>query len=410
MNNDTPELRFNNFTNGPIKYKLSEITKRIKSYSLSRNVETKEDTGYKYIHYGDIHKKVANIIDRESRLPNIKPGNYELLKRGDLVIADASEDYQGIAAPSIVNDNLTYNIVAGLHTIALRPIKADSLYLYYLFNSQKFRKYGYKVGTGMKVFGISVSNLVQFESYIPSISEQVEVGILLKKVDQTIKLQQQLLNDHKQLKKAMLQKMFPQKGKSVPRIRFAGFDDVWEETYLKDISAYKNGKGHEKNQSEIGKYELINLNSISINGGLKPSGKFVNSADEILRKNDLVMILSDIGHGDLLGRTALIPEDNRFVLNQRVALLRPYESINSEFLLHCINNYQNYFKIKGAGMSQLNLSKSSVEMFLFLLPSFNEQIKIGNFFKQLDENIVLHEQKLETYQELKKAMLQKMFV
>lgn len=71
MNNDTPELRFNNFTNDPIKYKLSEITKRIKSYSLSRNVETKEDTGYKYIHYGDIHKKVANIIDRESRLPNM---------------------------------------------------------------------------------------------------------------------------------------------------------------------------------------------------------------------------------------------------------------------------------------------------------------------------------------------------
>lgn len=63
---------------------------------------------------------------------------------------------------------------------------------------------------------------------------------------------------------------------------------------------------------------MINLNSISIDGGLKSSGKFINYAKETLCKDDIVMILSDVGHGDLLGRVAIIPENNKYVLNQRV--------------------------------------------------------------------------------------------
>ncbi|EQC86672.1 hypothetical protein LLT1_00900 [Lactococcus cremoris subsp. cremoris TIFN1] len=111
--------------------------------------------------------------------------------------------------------------------------------------------------------------------------------------------------------------------KKVPELRFKGFTDEWEQRKLVSMTNYKNGKGHEDKQSTIGKFELINLNSISISGGLKHSGKFIDEADDTLQKDDLVMILSDVGHGDLLGRVALIPEDDRFVLNQRVAVVMP---------------------------------------------------------------------------------------
>lgn len=198
--------------------------------------------------------------------------------------------------------------------------------------------------------------------------------------------------------------------KKVPELRFKGFTDDWEERKLVSMTNYKNGKGHEDKQSTIGKLELINLNSISISGGLKHSGKFIDEADDTLQKDDLVMILSDVGHGDLLGRVALIPEDDRFVLNQRVALLRPNATADPQFLFSYINAHQYYFKAQGAGMSQLNISKGSVENFISFVPIIEEQKKIGTLFKQLDNTITLHQRKLDLLKEQKKGFLQKMFV
>ena len=175
------------------------------------------------------------------------------------------------------------------------------------------------------------------------------------------------------------------------------------------MTEYKNGKGHEDKQRTHGKYELINLNSISIDGGLKHSGKYIDDANETLKKYDLVMVLSDIGHGDLLGRVALIPEDNRFVLNQRVALLRPKSLFNPLFLFSYINQHQKYFKNQGAGMSQLNISRGSVESFSSYVPSAEEQTKIGTFFKQLDDTIALHQRKLTLLKQLKQTYLQALF-
>ncbi|MDC3424262.1 restriction endonuclease subunit S [Aquibacillus sp. 3ASR75-11] len=205
-----PEIRFPGFTGEWEGLKLDSIVDRLKSYSLSRDVETSEYTGYKYIHYGDIHTKVADVIDESSNLPNIKAGNYELLEKGDLVLADASEDYQGIATPAVITIDMPYKLVSGLHTIALRPKpkQADSLFLYYLFYSPIFRRFGYRTGTGMKVFGISVTNLLTFEGAFPSLEEQTKIGNLFKQLDETITLHQRELDTLKETKKAFLQKMF----------------------------------------------------------------------------------------------------------------------------------------------------------------------------------------------------------
>jgi type I restriction enzyme S subunit len=243
------------------------------------------------------------------------------------------------------------------------------------------------------------------------IDEQTAIGDFFRNLDDTIALKKQEHEKSTNIKKAMLEKMFPKKGATVPELRFEGFNGEWKRRLLKDMTMYKNGKGHEDKQSAQGKYELINLNSVSINGGLKHSGKFVDDTDETLLKNDLVMVLSDVGHGDLLGRVALIPESNRFVLNQRVALLRPNKGENSLFLFVFINAHQKYFKSKGEGMSQLNISKGNVENFEAYFPNnLNEQAAIGNFFCNLDTLIAAQQEELEKLQNIKKACLSKMFV
>lgn len=196
---------------------------------------------------------------------------------------------------------------------------------------------------------------------------------------------------------------------NTPNIRFKGFDEDWEQRKLGNLTTYRNGTGHEEKQSDVGKYELVNLNSISIDGGLKPSGKFIDEETETLIKDDLVMVLSDVGHGDLLGRVAIIPENNRFVLNQRVALLRNNGFADTKYLFSYINAHQRYFKLQGAGSSQLNISRGSVENFEVLLPKRDEQKQIGECFSNLDHLITLHQRKCQETKKLKEYMLQKMF-
>ena len=185
---------------------------------------------------------------------------------------------------------------------------------------------------------------------------------------------------------------------------------AWEQRKLSEVIDYRNGKGKEDKQSRSGKFELINLNSINIDGGLKTSGKFVDDPEDLLQKNDLVMILSDVGKGNLLGRVAIIPESNKYVLNQRVALLRPVNIDMASFLFVYINAHQYYFKAKGAGMSQLNISKDAVQNFCDFMPGTKEQQCIGNFFSNIDRLITLHQRKLEELKNMKKTLLQQMFV
>ena len=206
-----PEIRLESFEGEWEKTTLEQSTDRVKSYSLSRDVETDQDTGLKYIHYGDIHLGKVSMIDDGNSIPYIKTDTKlnEFLQKGDLIFADASEDYKGIAEVAVLASDLPETIVAGLHTIAVRPKSSfDSIFLFYMFKTQTFRKYGYKVGTGMKVFGISPSNLMKYEFYYPDKKEQQAIGSYFSNLDQLITSYQEKISQLETLKKKLLQDMF----------------------------------------------------------------------------------------------------------------------------------------------------------------------------------------------------------
>ena len=379
-----PELRFPGFTDDWEERKLNENVENIGTgrSSFKAGLDYSEQTPYEVL-------GSTSVISYSDSFDH--SGNFVLTAR---VGANAGNLYKHSGNVKI-SDNTVY-------------IQSKNLeFIFYLLTKYDLKKLAF--GTGQPL--IKASELKNLKLFFPkTFGEQKKIGSYFKQLDETIALHQRKLDLLKEQKKGFLQKMFPKNGAKVPELRFAGFADDWEERKLVSMTNYKNGKGHEDKQSTIGKFELINLNSISISGGLKHSGKFIDEADDTLQKDDLVMILSDVGHGDLLGRVALIPEDDRFVLNQRVALLRPNATADPQFLFSYINAHQYYFKAQGAGMSQLNISKGSVENFISFVPIIEEQKKIGTFFKQLDNTITLHQRKLDLLKEQKKGFLQKMFV
>lgn len=199
----------------------------------------------------------------------------------------------------------------------------------------------------------------------------------------------------------------------IPELRFPEFayEEEWEAKKLGELCDYWNGASHENGVSDIGEFNLISLNSIDIDGNLKSEMKKLSYTDNSLQENDLIMVLSDVAHGNFLGLADIIPND-KYVLNQRMAGLRIKENkqANSFFLRAYINKNQKYFKTKGQGSSQLNLSKSSVTEFPVIIPKdIKEQQKIASCLSSLDEVIAAHSQKLEALKDHKKGLMQNLF-
>ena len=230
---------------------------------------------------------------------------------------------------------------------------------------------------------------------LPPIAEQKAIASVLSCWDNAIDASSEKIKLLKLRKKGLMQKLLSPK-------------PHWIEKKLGDICDYKNGGAYEKNVLENGKYSLITLNSIDIFGDLKFKHKTINLESETLKKNDIIMVLSDIAHGNFLGLTALILEDDKFVLNQRMGLLRVKSNDFSHFIRKFINHNQQYFKRHGQGSSQQNLSKGDILSFKIHLPPLSEQKEIANILSTVDNEIDLWEQKLENIKTQKKALMQKL--
>ena len=415
---NAPKVRFARFAGDWEQRKLGDTFDFLQNNTLSR-ADLDTETGFaKNVHYGDVLIRFGEYLDASSSaLPYIPSRQIvdkfkgSLLQDGDVIMADTAED-EAVGKCTEIAGLQGFPTISGLHTIPLRPKEEFAPgYLGYYMNSVLYHDQLLPFMQGTKVTSVSKSAILNTDiSYPADSDEQAEIGGFFIQLDNLITLHQCEYEKLVLLKSACLDKMFPKNGSKVPELRFAGFTGDWEQRKLSEMTTYRNGRGHEDKQSDSGRYELINLNSVSIDGGLKPSGRFIDESSETLFVDDLVMVLSDVGHGDLLGRVAIIPENNRFVLNQRVALLRPNNTVYPRFLLTCINAHQRYFKLNGAGSSQLNISKDVVEDFAPYVPKIDEQKLIAHYFDNINNLITLHQRKLEKLKQLKQSMLYSMFV
>ncbi|WQT05114.1 restriction endonuclease subunit S [Helicobacter pylori] len=272
--------------------------------------------------------------------------------------------------------------------------KSIPKFIFYAFSIIKWSNYNEATGVP-SLTKMTISNI---EIPLPPLNEQAAIANVLSDVDRYLYNLDALILKKESVKKALSFELLSQ------RKRLKGFNQAWQRVRLGDICEFGNGGAYETLIVENGNFKLISLNSIDIDGNLKNTMKRVNFYDNSLKQDDIVMVLSDVAHGDFLGLCAVIPS-NDYVLNQRMGRLRKRnDCINILFLRLYINANQKYFKMQGQGSSQLNLSKKAIEDFEIPLPPLNEQIAIANVLSALDSEIISLKNKKRQFDNIKKAL------
>ncbi|EEL47043.1 hypothetical protein bcere0021_8230 [Bacillus cereus Rock3-42] len=333
-------------------------------------------------------------------------GKLDFLHQAFGIIPDKLDGYESTL------DSPAFDIADNLNS---------SFFLEHVSRKQFYLYQGTIANGSRKAKRIHSETFFEMPLIVPTMEEQKKIGDFFKKVDQTIALHQQELTTLKQTKQGFLQKMFPKDGESVPEIRFPGFTGDWEEYKFENVLNKQDGirrgpfgsalkKEFFVKDSNYAVYEQ--QNAIYDNYETRyniTKEKFTELKNFQLSEGDF--ILSGAG---TIGRISRVPKGiKQGVFNQALIRFKIDEDITDpEYFIQWIRSENMQRKLTGAnpGSAITNLvPMSEVKKWDVMVPSKNEQIKIGEFFKQLDDTITLHQSELDALKETKKAFLQKMF-
>ena len=312
-----------------------------------------------------------------------------------------------------INDIVEKGIVSTLYPVFTTDENLDSRYLQYQLNyGHEFAKFAILQKQGGSRTYMYLNKLRQLHLTMPNhVEEQKAISSFFMNLDHLITLHQRKYDKLQVLKKAMLEKMFPKNGSSVPEIRFKGFTDAWEQRKLTEFVEFFSGLTYTPNDvqengtlvlrsSNVSNGEVVNADNVYVNP------QVVNS--ENVKVGDIVVVVRN-GSRSLIGKHAQI---KAFMPNTVIgAFMTGIRSECPEFTNALLNTSRFEEEIAmnmGATINQITgYMFSKME---FKVPCLDEQKKIGEYFEKLDNLITLHQRELEKLQNIKKSMLEKMFV
>ena len=285
------------------------------------------------------------------------------------------------------------------------PEKHDSEYWKYVFTSKSFIQRLETV-----TYGIRDGRSISYEEFLtlgfvyPSKAEQTAIARYLDKLSDLITLHQRKYEKLVNIKKSMLDKMFPKNGASVPEIRFKGFTDPWEQRKFGEVATFINGRAY--SQPELlssGKYKVLRV------GNFYTNDSWYYSDLELGEK-----YYAD--YGDLLYTWSAtfgphIWLGDRVIYHYHIWKISLSDQLEKQFAVQLLEQDRANILSSKNGSTMVHITKEGMEQKdVIIPPSTKEQQKIGAFFSQLDDLITLHQRELEKLQSIKKALLEKMFV
>lgn len=290
---------------------------------------------------------------------------------------------------------------------------ADVYFVYSM--SERIKKWAEEKASGSTFLEISGRQLETMPVNLPSLVEQQAIGSFFSHLDDLITLHQRKYDKLVILKKSMLEKMFPKDGESVPEIRFAGFTDPWEQRKLSEVATF--GGGHTPPMADPDNYEdgyVLWVTSQDVK-----SNYLDRTTTQITEKGAKELTLYPAGslvmvtRSGILRHTLPVAELRKpSTVNQDIRVILPQGECCGEWLLQFFisHNKELLLEFGKTGTTVESVDFGKIKDMLLYMPSTVEQQQIGDFFAKLDSLITLHQRKLELLQNIKKSLLDKMFV
>lgn len=375
-----------------------------------------------YVIYSDVGEIIAlrglNVKNGKIILEDVKyidDSDFSKLNRSKLFKDDILFTYVGTVGDlAVVPEDNKYYLAPNVARIRLKD-GVNSIFVSQMMNDKNYyNKVIFPLIATSSQPALSMENVRKFTLLLPNIEEQSKIGEFFKNLDQTIAFQQRKLEKMKLMKSAYLSEMFPAEGERKPKRRFPGFTDDWEQRELGDVADVTTGFPF-KNVDFIDEGIFLVITNSNIQQEFhyvdNSLGNRISDITDELKSRYLLDV------GDILvtmdgtvGRTAKVIENNQ-ILAQRVGRLRAKE--DKEFLYHWLNTgsfFEKMTKISHGGtIKHISLLEIS-EFFAYYPKNIEEQLKIGQFFKNLNQTITFQQQKLEKLQNIKKAYLNEMFI
>lgn len=409
-NEKKPALRFKGFTDPWEQRKLEEYLE-VSGQKNFEGIYTKEDVLSVSGDFG-----IVNQIEFQGRsFAGASVANYGVVETGDIVYTKSplkSNPYGIIKANKGKN-----GIVSTLYAV-YKPKQSANPEFVQIYFEQDARMNNYMhplVNKGAKNdMKVSAENALKGQIVFPDIKEQRTISEFFRNLDTLITLHQRKYEKLVNIKKSMLDKMFPKNGASVPEIRFKGFTDPWEQRKLSDIveKVTEKNAGLQyietfTNSAEFGIISQRDFfdHDISKIGSL--DGYYVVHNEDFVY-NPRISVTAPVGpiNRNKLGRTG--------VMSPLYTVFRPHD-IDTTYLEHFFksgywHSFMNFNGDSGARSDRFSIKDSVFFEMPIPTPDIEEQKKIGEFLTQLDTLITLHQRKLEKLQNIKKSCLEKMFV
>jgi len=393
-----PRIRFKGFEEDWERRKFSELYEK---------VSRKNDLTYgkdDIISVANMYFKEDSYITDESYLLT-----YNIFELGDIAFeGNKSKNY---AHGRFVENTIGNGIVSHVFDV-FKPIMKpyDLQFWKYAINNEQLMGgillRSTKASTMMT--NLVANDFLQETFLMPTYPEQKKIGAFFQELDNLITLHQRKLEKLKILKKAMLEKMFPKNGAKVPEIRFSGFTDDWEQRKFNEL--YE--RNDERNNGQFGQNKTISISTMTFNE--LGNGAADSSIDfyKVLRLGDIAFE----GHTNKefrYGRFGLNDIGNG-IMSPRFTTLRPITKQEFTFWKYYIHDErvmrQKLVRSTKAGTMMNELVIDDLMRQSILVPSLSEQKKTGDYFKGLDHLLSLHQRKLEKLRQIKKSMLERMFV
>ena len=397
------------------------------TYSRDKQVPQElSESAIKYIHYGDIHTRYNMLLDvANTKIPFISKElkkDFELVRNGDLIIADTSEDYDGVGKcveAVNVGDN---EIISGLHTLMLRQKGNDFIegFKGYFFSADIVRRELLRIVTGIKVYSITKATLAKVNLTIPSPQEQRAMMRFLSKVDEAIASVQNSIATAERLKKSLMQNLLTGKMKPNGTFRtpsefyidekFGKVPVGWEVKRIKDFGEVQTGKTPPTDEPEV--FSEKNNGFMFITPGDLDVAKYIEHTERYVSEKGMRYsyvlpkgTVCEVCIGSTIGKIGI--STTECCSKQQITSVIVNNEHDAEYLYYAMLSRREHFKSIAGINATPQINKSGYSKYRVPCPKDKlEQIAIAKRISSVDKCINEQEQKIKSIERLKKSLMQ----